>query len=112
VKKTNLLVKIVIIGIVLAGAIALYRNYYPFDWRGYGGYHMGRGMGFMMPFIWILLIAVVVSLLNRTTRDTLEHGNPFSKGPDAVELLKQRYAKSEIDKTEFRSKMEDIRNIS
>jgi putative membrane protein len=118
VKKSNLLMTIVIFGVLIAGAVFLYRNHYPVLWGGYGGSHMGRGMaghwgmGLMMPLFWVLLIAVVVSLFNRTTRQSRELTSPLSDGPDAVELLKQRYAKGEIDKTEFRSKMDDIRNVS
>ena len=116
-KKSNLLVKVVIIGALLAGVAILYRNYYPFYGGGYGGYHMGGGMaghwgmGLMMPLFWVFLIAVVVSLFSRATRNTRELDSLLPNGPDAVELLKQRYANGEIDKTEFRSKMDDIRNI-
>jgi len=108
---------IAIFGVLLAGAFFIYRQYYPFYAGGYGGYHMGRGMaghwgmGLMMPFFWVLLIAVVVSLFSRTNRQSRELDNPLPDGPDAVELLKQRYAKDEIDKTEFRSKLDDIRDI-
>jgi putative membrane protein len=111
VKKFNFLIPITIIGAVFAGAYFFCRQYLPFYGGGYGGYHMGGGMGFIMPFFWILLVVAVVSLVGRTACTTGERDERrIPEVPDAMEILKQRYAKGEIDQTEFRAKQVDIRN--
>ena len=109
-KKSNGLITMAVIGVLLAGAFFIYRQYNPSYGGGYGGYHMGGGMGFMMPLFWILFIAAAVSLLGRSTCNSREPDRPFPEPPDALEILKQRYAKGEIDKTEFRAKAADIRD--
>ena len=108
-KTSKLLITIALTGGVLVSAYFLYTYCYPLYGGGYGGYHMGRGMGFMMPLFWIILFVVVVSMLGRTTRVSGEYDRRLPDGPDALETLKQRYAKGEIDKAEFRAKLVDIR---
>ncbi len=109
-KKSYSLITSAIIGALIVGGVFIYRHYYPFFGGGYGGYHMGGGMGLMMPLFWILLIAAAVSLIGRTTSIPGGQHRPLSDGPDALEILKQRYAKGEIDKAEFRAKLADIRD--
>ena len=112
-KKTNGLITIAVICVLLAGTFFLYRQYYPAYGGGYGGHHMGGGiggMGFMMPLFWILFIAAVVSLLGRATRNPRDQNRPVPDLPDALEILKQRYAKGEIDKAEFKTKLTDLRD--
>lgn len=70
---------------------------------------MGWGMGFAMPLFWIVLIVVIFSLLGRSSCNPREQDRLLPDPPDALEILKQRYAKGEIDKAEFRSKAADIR---
>lgn len=109
-KKSNLLITSALIGALIVGCVFIYRHYYPVFPGGYGGYHMGGGMRFMMPLFWTLLIAAAVSLIGCTTSNTGGRKRPFSDVPDAMEILKQRYAKGEIDKAEFRAKLADIRD--
>lgn len=112
-KKTNGLITIAVIGVLLAGAFFVFRQYFPLYGGGYNGYHMRGGMGgmgFMMPFFWILLIAAGVSWLCRAPRDSRDYDHPRSDLPDALEILKQRYAKGEIDKAEYTTKLADIRD--
>jgi putative membrane protein len=63
-----------------------------------GGGMMGFGMGFMMIFWVILLIAIVYVILNLGKSPTT------SNEESALEVLKQRYAKGDIDKKEFEEK--------
>jgi len=78
-EKKSLFIKIAIIGALVAGGVFLYQNYYPLFWNGYGGYHMGRGMGghwgmgLMMPLFWVLIFVIVLSLIGRTGRDRREN---------------------------------------
>ncbi len=96
----------------------------PLDWarwetlwaqeRGYGwwsgGYPMGWmwgawgiGMMLMMLLFWALVIAAIVLGIRWLV------GQPKVSRPDsALEILRQRYARGEIDKEEFEQKKRDL----
>lgn len=91
-------------------------NYYP-GWRGggrgmmgYGWNHMdgwgGYGLfgGVFMLIFWIVII-VLLFWLFRSNRHG-DHSSGKEKTP--LEILKERYAKGEIDKKEFEEKKKDI----
>jgi len=107
-KKSNIFISFLIGGVILSAAYFLYQQYSLFGWSGYGGYHMGRGMpghwgmGLLMPLFWIVIIVWVFSLSGRRSSASLP------REPDAVEIVKQRYARGEIDKTEFNTKLADL----
>jgi putative membrane protein len=109
VKKSNVLITVAITVAVLAGAFFVYRQCVPFYGGRYGGYHMGGGLWFVMPLFWVLLIVAAFSLLGRSSCNPMEQDRLLPDPPDALEILKQRYAKGEIDKAEFRAKAADIR---
>lgn len=90
------------------------------NWQGHpdwmknmmGGYWpaMGAwGFGGMMIFnflFWILIIVGLVYLVKYITKGNLETS---AKDKDsALKILKERYAKGEIDKKEFEEKKQDI----
>ena len=54
---------------------------------------------------WALIILGIVYLVKWIAR----HGGG-ARGADALEILKERYAKGEIGKKEFEEKMRDLRN--
>jgi putative membrane protein len=58
----------------------------------------GFGMGFGWIF-WLILIAVVVWAVFRITGST--KGGRTSDRGDPIQILKERYAKGEIEKDEF-----------
>ncbi len=82
----------------------------------YGGWNMGPGMMgewgmgwfgmiFMMIF-WILIIVGLVFLIRwliQNTRSAKSEG-----GSRALDILKERYARGEIDRTEFEAKKKGI----
>jgi putative membrane protein len=78
------------------------------DWHpGYGMMH-GWGFGGIGMIVWILLI-VGVFILIKWIVQTVTGGNAKSKQtPYAMDILKQRYAKGEIDKARFESMKKDI----
>jgi putative membrane protein len=84
------------------------------QWRGYGGWGhgpwmMGGGYGwfggiFMLVF-WIAVVVGIVFLIRWLVQST--RGGAAS-GESALEILKRRYAKGEIDKKEFEQKKKDL----
>ena len=68
-----------------------------------GGYGMMYGYGgvFMM-LLWILLIVGIVLLIVWLTRQSgVRNGKGNNSDETAMDILKKRYAKGEIDKEEF-----------
>jgi len=82
-----------------------FRGAWPMAQNGYGGHMMGYGSGFGMGIgmllFWGLIIFAIVSL-DRGFSSKTGHSE------DALEILKKRYARGEIDKTEFDAKRRDL----
>lgn len=72
-------------------------------YHGFGGMGLGMGLGWI---IGILIVAAVIWLIIKTVNT----GNQERTGRDksALELLKERYARGEIDKEEFEEKRKDL----
>ncbi len=84
------------------------------DGPGYGGHGMGwgYGMGWFWPIImvafWIVVIVAIVFLI-RWLIKTPRAGKQWARSEDsALEILKRRYARGEIDKQEFEEKKKDL----
>jgi putative membrane protein len=90
-------------------ALADYRNYCQWGW----GMHPGMmgwgwvGLLFMLVF-WVLIVVLIILLIRRL----LSPGTARMAGPpqedSALEILKKRYARGEIDKEEFEAKKKDL----
>jgi putative membrane protein len=81
----------------------------PYDW-GWGMHPMwwvggawGIGMMFMMMLFWVLVIAGLVFGI----RLLLNQGKE-GRSDSALEILRQRYARGEINKEEFEAKKKDL----
>jgi putative membrane protein len=83
---------------------------------GYGGRNMGPGMMgewgmgwfgmiFMMIF-WVLIIVGLVFLIKWLIQNT--RGTKSEGGSKAFDILKERYARGEIDRTEFEAMKKDL----
>ena len=85
--------------------------------------YWGSGMGFGMWIFWILFIAVIVVLIRMVfgtrsdasppssasathSHDTTSHDT--GSQDDALEILRQRYARGEIDKNEFETMQQEL----
>ena len=79
-------------------------NYYPMMWN-FGNYPFGSWMWFFwggfMIIIWIIIIMGIIMLFRWYTR----HSN---KSQSSLEILKERYAKGEINKKEFEEMKKDL----
>ncbi len=71
------------------------------QWGDYG-WGMGFGWLFMIIF-WILIILGIVYLVKLIIR-----GEKRINGETALDILKKRYAKGEINKEEFEEKKKEI----
>ena len=68
-----------------------------FEWHGYGGG--------MMWIFWILIIIALVWFVAFATRR--ESGSPRNE-KSAQDILKERYARGEIEREEFEQKRKDL----
>ena len=69
-------------------------------YNGYGGWFGG---GIMMLAFWILLIVLIVWAVREASGRNLR-----SSGSNSLDILKERYAKGEINKEEFEAKKKDL----
>ena len=88
------------------------------QWRGYGG-HMGPGMmgwGYgtgwvgmiLMAAFWIAVIVGIIFLIRWVVISTGTGGRGARSEESALEILKRRYARGEINKQEFEEKKKDL----
>ena len=82
----------------------------PYDWgwgmhpMGWMGGMWGMGMMFMMLLFWVLVIAGLILVVRWFLSDQRERRG----GDSALEILRQRYARREINKEEFEAKKRDL----
>ncbi len=76
-------------------------------WGHWGDYGSGwGGMGLGMLLIWGLVIAAIVVLVRGGWRSDVGVGRGADK--NALEILKERYARGEIGREEFEQKKRDL----
>ena len=110
--KTALIIGGIILGVVIIlplvfGAIS--------GWQ-YGGWGMmGPGMmgGFgwmaIMPVLWIIVLGLIIWAVVAAVRGSSESRSSNSSKADlALEVLKRRYARGEINKEEYEEKKRDL----
>jgi putative membrane protein len=88
------------------------------QWRGYewghgpgmmgGGYGMGWFGSIIMIAFWIAVIVGIVLLIRWLIIYTRTPSHGTSSGESALDILKKRYARGEIDKQEFEEKKKDL----
>jgi putative membrane protein len=109
-RKTSTLLSIGISAALVAAAIwFLFNHHADIWWRGGfwpmpHGMMTGRGgMGLLMALFWGLVITALVFLLSAALS-----GRRVSAGESALEILRKRYARGEIDKESFEAMRRDL----
>jgi putative membrane protein len=80
-------------------------DYYVYDY-GYAPHHSGFDMVIAV-LCWVAVITFVVFLVKRFGRCHGKHRGHFY-GNSALDILKERYARGEIEKKEFEEKKKDL----
>lgn len=77
---------------------------------GIGSNMMGWGWagGLFMLILWILIIVLIILLIRRLVSSGNSQSSSSQQGDSALEILKNRYARGEIDKEEFEAKKKDL----
>ncbi|MBI2219114.1 MAG: SHOCT domain-containing protein [Candidatus Rokubacteria bacterium] len=75
-------------------------------WDG-GGWGMGFGPVSMLIW-WIVVIVVLVAAIRWLGLTAGIGGAPTRRGDQALEILRERYARGEIGKEEFDAKRQDL----
>jgi len=101
--------------------------FYPWNsalaqWGRYGDWQMGPGMmggwgmgwfgGIFMIVFWILIVVGLVFLIKWLVQATAKGGSIGQSGSRAMDILKERYARGEIDKAQFEDMKRDLANSS
>jgi putative membrane protein len=73
-------------------------------WWGYAG------MGIGMVLFWALLIAGIVALIVFVTGDRPTRQGPPPDAPSAEQILAARFARGEINETEYRDRIAVLRD--
>ncbi len=80
---------------------------YSWDGGNMMGYGAWWGMGWLfMALFWLAIILAVVALLKWLLGSSARSDEPRPK--DALEILKERYARGEIGREEFQEKKRDL----
>jgi len=74
---------------------------------GYGGGFFGFGFIFMILF-WALIILAIITLVKWTASDSHKYYHKGTTEKTALDILRERYAKGEINKNEFEEKKKDL----
>ncbi len=73
---------------------------------GYDGFGFGLG-GIGMLLFWGLIVFGIV-VLARAFAGTSNAGEPTPRGKTPLDILRERYARGEIDKSEFQQRRSDL----
>jgi putative membrane protein len=110
----TMLVLLTLASVIRSGGVAMAQG----GQYGNGGWGMGPGMmgnwgmgwfgGIFMMIFWVLIIVGLVFLIKWLIQSTRSEKSEAGGGRRALEILKERYARSEIDKAEFEEKRKDL----
>ena len=91
-------------GTVSAQGAGRYNGWHPMM----GGWGMG-GLGLILTILfWVLAIALIVWLVRLLFRNTAGGEGKGESRPAALDILDERYARGDIDKSQYESMKKDI----
>jgi putative membrane protein len=104
------------LALIAAGIWFLYSHHYRFmfgDGRWTMPHHAmigGGGLGIVMILFWVVVIAAIAIAVSGTisNRHLLHRGDDNAAPDDALEILRRRYARGEIDKQQYEAMRRDL----
>ena len=113
-RTTSTLLSLGVSAVLIAVGVWLLYNYNIGLWpdsgqwamRHYG--MMGGGMGIVMIIFWIVLIGAFMLLITGIFNGIRGTNQNKTEKPDALEILKIRYARGEINKAEYNNMRKDL----
>jgi putative membrane protein len=109
-RKTSILLSLGVSALLLSAAIWFLYSHGSGMWAGQGqwdmGYHhmMGGGMGIVMIIFWIVLIGAFILLISGAVNSIRTSPKNDGQMQKPLDILKQRYARGEIDRAEYEDK--------
>ena len=108
--------KALIIGGIIIAVIVILSVVPGLIWGGQGyGYGMmgsgmmgGYGSMFLMPILWIAVLGLIIWAVAAAIRPGESRGSDSATTSSALEVLKKRYARGEINKEEYEEKKKDL----
>jgi putative membrane protein len=113
-RKTSTLLSLGISAVLIAAAIWFLYNHNAGMWTGNGrwgmgyGHMMGSGMGIVMIIFWIVLIGGFILLVSGAINGMRVFPKKDDEMQTPLEILKQRYARGEIDRAEYEDKRRNL----
>ena len=114
-RKTSTLLSLGVSAVLIAAAIWFLYKHNAGMWTGNGGWGMGYdhmmggGMGIVMIIFWIVFIGAFILLISGAING-IRGSQQKNEGnsPKPLEILEQRYARGEIDRSEYEDKRRDL----
>jgi putative membrane protein len=113
-RKTSTLLSIAFSFVLIALGVGLLYNhnmdFWPRNARWAMGHHgfMGGGMGIVLIIFWVLIIGATVLLISALVNGVLGASQGGSDALKPLDILKQRYARGEIDKAEYEKMQREL----
>jgi len=115
-RKASTLLSVGISIALIAGTLWFLSNHQTSFGYGNGRWFMphymtigGGGMGIIMILFWVAVIAAIVMVVSGILSGRPTPGGPDNrKAPDALEILKTRYARGEIDKAQYQAMKREL----
>jgi len=78
-------------------------------WCPWCGGHMGRGGGLIMMLFWLVVLAVILWIVWTMARRGGPGSGPAGREDGAEALLRERYARGELDEATYRRMLDELR---
>jgi putative membrane protein len=93
--------------IIVPSVIGAFFGWQGSGWGMMGPAMMGGTMGFM-GIAWAVILGLIIWAVVAAVRGTSPQSGSGGQPESALEILKKRYARGEIDKVEFEAKKKDL----